>query len=190
MNDAHTRSAGRGWAYLGAVLGGAVSLAANVAHSYVPPTGAPAGWTPEAGAVVSATFWPLAVFVAVEILIRVSWPTGRRWLVARFLGVLPVALVAAVVSYRHLSGLLTHYGEDPLTAIIGPVAVDGLMVMATAALIATNPTTAHGTADNQPAPDRPDSGPSTPDRQATLDAHPATTPARANGHVIGSGVAR
>jgi hypothetical protein len=34
---------GRGWAYVGAVLGGSVSIAANVAHSYVPPTGAPAG---------------------------------------------------------------------------------------------------------------------------------------------------
>ena len=32
---------GRAWAYVGAVLGGAVSVAANVAHSYVPPDGAP-----------------------------------------------------------------------------------------------------------------------------------------------------
>ena len=71
-----SRITGRGWAYLGAGLGGAVSLAANVAHSYVPPTDAPAGWTPEVGAVVSATFWPVAVFVAVEILARVTWPAG------------------------------------------------------------------------------------------------------------------
>ena len=49
---------------------------------------------------------------------------------------LPVALVAAVVSYRHLSGLLDFYGEDPLTVAIGPLAVDGLMAMATGALIA------------------------------------------------------
>jgi len=42
---------GRGWAYVGAGLGGAVSVAANVAHSYVAPAGAPAGWTPETGAV-------------------------------------------------------------------------------------------------------------------------------------------
>jgi hypothetical protein len=46
-------------------------------------------------------------------------------------------LVAATVSYRHLSGLLHFYGEEAITATIGPLAVDGLMVMATAALLAT-----------------------------------------------------
>ena len=30
---------GRRWAYIGAALGGTVSIAANIAHSYVPPTG-------------------------------------------------------------------------------------------------------------------------------------------------------
>ncbi|WP_238016002.1 DUF2637 domain-containing protein [Dactylosporangium sp. AC04546] len=128
---------GRGWAYAGALLGGAVSVAANVAHSYVPPAGSDAGWSPDLGAVVGAVFWPIAVFVAVEILARTVWPTGRGWTALRFLGLLPVALVAALVSYRHLSGLLSHYGEDGLTAVIGPLAVDGLMVMATGALIAT-----------------------------------------------------
>jgi hypothetical protein len=183
MNAEPLSPAGRGWAYIGAVLGGVVSLAANVAHSYVPPAGAPTTWTPEVGAVVSAMFWPVAVFVAVEILIRVSWPAGRRWLIARLLGVLPVALVAAVVSYRHLSGLLTHYGEDTLTAVIGPVAVDGLMVMATAALVATS----RGT-PTRPRPS--DAGEASEAaatrRQANLD----TEQPRANGHAIGSGVAR
>jgi hypothetical protein len=129
---------GRRWAYVGGLLGGAVSIAANVAHSYVPPTDAPAGWHPHAGAVVGAVFWPVALFVAIEILARVAWPDGRRWVVLRFGGLLPVAAVAAVVSYRHLSGLLTFYGEDGLTVLIGPLAVDGLMVMATGALIATS----------------------------------------------------
>jgi hypothetical protein len=129
---------GRRWAYVGGLLGGAVSIAANVAHSYVPPTDAPADWHPHAGAVVGAVFWPVALFVAIEILARVAWPAGRRWVVLRFGGLLPVAAVAAVVSYRHLSGLLTFYGEDGLTVVIGPLAVDGLMVMATGALIATS----------------------------------------------------
>lgn len=131
---------GRGWAYLGAVLGGAVSVAANVAHSYVPPDG---GWPaqeagPEHGAVAAAVFWPVALLVAVEILARIPWPDGWRWVAVRFGGLLPVALVAAFVSYQHLSGLLTHYREDALTAHVGPLAVDGLMVLATAALLATS----------------------------------------------------
>jgi hypothetical protein len=131
------RVTGRGWGYSGAVLGGAVSIAANVAHSYVPPAGAPDGWRRPGGAVIGAVFWPVALFVAIEILARTPWRTGRGWVAVRFGGLLPVAVVAAVVSYRHLAGLLTYYREDALTATIGPLAVDGLMVMATAALIAT-----------------------------------------------------
>lgn len=125
------RAPGRGWAYLGAILGGAVSIAANVAHSYV------AAGDPAPLAVAMSVFWPVALFVAVEILARVQWPAGGRWAALRFGGLLPVAFVAALVSYRHLSGLLAHYGEDRVTAALGPLAVDGLMLMATGALIAT-----------------------------------------------------
>ena len=132
------RPAGRAWAYLGVLLGGAVSIAANIAHSYVPPVGVGVDWSPHAGAVIGAVFWPLALFVAVEIFARTAWPSQGRWALLRWLGLLPVALVAAVVSYRHLSGLLAFYGEDVLTTRIGPLAVDGLMVMATGALIATS----------------------------------------------------
>jgi hypothetical protein len=126
-----------GWGYAGAVLGGLVSIAANVAHSFVPPTGAPADYRPPLGDVVGAVFWPIALFIAIEILARTTWPTGARWVVVRFLGLLPVALVAAIVSYNHLSGLLAHYHESALTAHLGPMAVDGLMIMSSAAVMAT-----------------------------------------------------
>ncbi|MGW4462191.1 DUF2637 domain-containing protein [Micromonospora sp. NPDC004704] len=131
------RSGGRGWAYLGVLLGGVVSIAANIAHTYLPPTGAGSGWSPEPLAVVFSVFWPIALFVAVEILARTPWKAGWQSVLLRFVGVLPVALVAALVSYRHLSGLLAHYGEDALTSALGPLAVDGLMLMASAALIVT-----------------------------------------------------
>jgi hypothetical protein len=168
LTAATVTTGGRGWAYGGALLGGAVSVAANVAHSYVPPPGAPAAWSPHTGAVVGAVFWPVALFVAIEILARTRWPDPTRWVVLRYAGLLPVALVAALVSYRHLAGLLAFYGEDPLTAALGPLAVDGLMVMATGALIATaparhtgtpaGPTTAGlaGPADHRPARSGPD----------------------------------
>jgi hypothetical protein len=136
---AQKSGAGRSWAYLGALVGAGVSVAANVAHSYVPPADAPAGWSPHTGAVVGAVFWPVALLVAIEVLARVAWPVGGRWLLVRFGGLGPVATVAAVVSYRHLSGLLSFYGEDAITATVGPLAVDGLMVMATGALLATRP---------------------------------------------------
>lgn len=127
---------GRTWAYAGAVLGGAVSVAANVAHSYVPPDRAPTGWTPQPGAVIGAVFWPVALLLAIEILCRVPWPAGWRWVALRFGGLVPVAAVAAVVSYRHMSGLLGSYHEDWLTVRFGPLAVDGLMVMSAGALLA------------------------------------------------------
>jgi len=146
------RKSGRGWAYTGAVLGGLVSIAANVAHSFIPPKDTPVGaeWAPEIGAIVGAIVWPVFLFIAVEILARVTWPSGKAWQLLRWGGMLPVALVAALVSYRHLSSLLTHYGEEQIVSILGPLAVDGLMVMATGALLATGrhtpPTTASDTA--------------------------------------------
>ena len=137
-SDASAAS-GRGWGYVGAVLGGLVSIAANVAHSYVPPARAVSNWHPPIGDVVGAVFWPVALFVAIEILARTAWPRATRWVVVRFAGLLPVAVVAAIVSYGHLSGLLAHYGESALTSHLGPLAVDGLMVMASSALMATAP---------------------------------------------------
>jgi DNA-binding CsgD family transcriptional regulator len=145
---------GRVWAYVGAILGATVSVAANVAHSYVPPDGAPAGWQPQRGAVVGAVFWPVALLVAVEILARVVWPAGRRWVALRYLGLLPVALVAAVVSYRHMQGLLTWYGDDRIASTFGPLAVDGLMVMATGALVATSKTRRQPDGQNDGQDDR------------------------------------
>jgi hypothetical protein len=72
--------------------------------------------------------------------------------VVRFVGLLPVAVVAAIVSYGHLSGLLAHYHESWLTAHIGPLAVDGLMVMASAALMATAPQRADAAPETVPVP--------------------------------------
>ncbi|MFD0600007.1 hypothetical protein ACFQZ4_53145 [Catellatospora coxensis] len=97
-----------------------------------PPAGALADWQPMPGAVVGSIVWPVILFVAIEILVRVAWPLGRQWAVLRFGGMIPVALVAGVVSYRHLSSLLTYYGEDRLVSALA-LAIDGLMIMATGA---------------------------------------------------------
>ncbi|GAA2844056.1 hypothetical protein Acy02nite_68780 [Actinoplanes cyaneus] len=128
---------GRGAAYVGTMLGAVVSIAANIAHTFIPPEGAPADWTPKVGAVLISIFWPVALAVVVEVFARVPWPrTWWAWLV-RVVGLAPVAAVAAVVSYRHLSGLLSYYGEDPIAVRFGPIAVDGLMLISTVAIIVT-----------------------------------------------------
>jgi hypothetical protein len=68
---------------------------------------------------------------------------------------LPVAFVAALVSYRHLSGLLAFYGEEPVVCVLGPLAVDGLMVMATGAILATGQHQ-HTASESVSVPARPD----------------------------------
>ena len=165
---------GRRWAYIGAALGGTVSIAANIAHSYVPPTGVtPESWSPNLGAVIGAVFWPVALFVATEILTRVAWPSGRVWWLLRWAGMLPVAFVAALVSYRHLSGLLAFYGEEPIVCVLAPLAVDGLMVMATGAILATGQ---HRTAEFV-------SVPAVPDAPSRVHPAPTVTPSSVDNDV-------
>lgn len=169
MSKTPSARSGRAWGYLGTITGGAVSIAANIAHTYVPPKDQPHGvpYAPQFGAVVGAVFWPCALFIAIEILARTDWPKAGRWVLLRMAGLGPVAVVAAIVSYRHLSALLTYYGEDTITHLIGPLAVDGLMVMATGALIATGAGHTRSTtaeeSTNEDTADVPEGTPDTPD---------------------------
>lgn len=180
LTTVHT---GRGWAYASAILGGGISIAANVAHSFIHPHGAPAHWRPEPGAVVGAVAWPVVLFFAVETLARTPWPNRTRYHLLRWVGLPPVAFVAGLVSYRHLSGLLAHYGEDRLVYVFGPIAIDGLMVMATSALIATarqhpTPTDTHDQVVTAATPATPTTIPtpvSTPAAASTAAATTATS---------------
>lgn len=138
---------GKVWATTAFLLGIAVSVAANVAHTYHPGkkllaeyvrlhNGSVKGWRPEIGAQIGAAMYPVALLLTIEMLSRVAWPAGKAWQFARFGGAGMVAVVSAIVSYRHMAGLLAAYGEDKLTSAIGPLAVDGLMVVASMALLA------------------------------------------------------
>jgi hypothetical protein len=123
----------------GTVLGAVTSVAAYIADTYVPPHGWAAGrdWSPEAGAVIGAVFWPLALLTASETLARKRWAVA--WLGAvGVAAVLLVALVATVISCQHLHGLLVHYRESDLSARIGPLTVDGLMIVCSLALVASD----------------------------------------------------
>ncbi len=130
------------WSAFG--LGIAASVAANVAHARA-----------AVGPRIAAAFVPLALLLAVECMSRPAWHrAGLWWGLARYGGTGLVALVAAVMSYRHMTALLAGYGEDPLNAAIGPLAVDGLMVVAGFALLAMNHTPAT-TTPTAPTPGRP-----------------------------------
>lgn len=122
-----TPKSGKAIAWLSFTLGIAVSIAGNIGHA------ASDGMKP--GEWAGAAFWPLALMLTIEILTRVRWQPERRWTVARFAALVLVAMVAAVLSYRHLAGLMTYWGEDWTNAHLGPLAVDGLMLIAATALL-------------------------------------------------------
>jgi hypothetical protein len=122
-----TPKSGRVIAWLSFLLGIGVSIAGNIGHA------ASDGMKP--GEWAGAAFWPLALMLTIEILTRVHWQPERRWTIARFAALILVGLVAAVLSYRHLAGLMTYWGEDWLNAHLGPLAVDGLMLIAATALL-------------------------------------------------------
>lgn len=153
-----TPKSGKAIAWLSFLLGIAVSIAGNIGHA------ASDGMKP--GEWAGAAFWPLALMLTIEILTRVRWQAGKRWAAARIAGLVLVALVAAVLSYRHLAGLMTYWGEDWLNAHLGPLAVDGLMLVAATALLSISKEGSHATTD-----DVPDSVPAVLD--AVLDAVPA-----------------
>jgi hypothetical protein len=122
-----TPRSGRIIAWLSFLLGIGVSIAGNIGHA------ASDGMKP--GEWAGAAFWPLALMLTIEILTRVHWQPERRWTIARFAALILVAAVAAVLSYRHLAGLMTYWGEDWVNAHLGPLAVDGLMLIAATALL-------------------------------------------------------
>lgn len=119
-------------AWLALVLGIGASVGANILHTLT-VIGSGGGGLPQ---VAGAAFWPVALVVAIEVMARVRWPQSVGYALVRFAGVGAVAIVAAVVSYRHMSGLLAYWGEDPLSAHLGPIAVDGLVTVGALALLA------------------------------------------------------
>jgi len=129
------RRGASGVAWLAFGIGIIISVSANVGHIWFVSK-------PSAEAMVSAmvfaAFWPVALAVAVEVLSRVTWPAAFRW--PGLVGTVLVGGVALVVSYRHMNSLLLYFGESELSAALGPVGVDGLLIVGGFALLAIGET--------------------------------------------------
>jgi len=133
LNPQRRGASGVAWLAFG--IGIIISVSANVGHIwFVTKPSDEALWS----AMVFAAFWPVALAVAVEVLSRVTWPAAFRW--PGLLGTVLVGGVALVVSYRHMNGLLTYFGESELSAALGPVGVDGLLIVGGFALLAIGET--------------------------------------------------
>ncbi|WP_319463040.1 DUF2637 domain-containing protein [Micromonospora sp. RTP1Z1] len=102
----------------------AASLAANIAHAGAGAVArAVAGWA------------PLALLLCSEVMTRVP-PPRHTWLRrVQIASTVIVAGVAALASYRHMTGLVLEYGEDGLTASTLPLSVAGLVVVASIGLV-------------------------------------------------------
>lgn len=122
---------GRRIAYVTMLAMLSLSIAGNVSHTYhLDPT-------PGIRSLVYAVAWPVMVWLGVELFVRVPWQAKASHHLVRWVGILLVAAIAALVSYRHLRGLLKADSEEWTVYTFGPLAVDGLMLMATLALLLT-----------------------------------------------------
>lgn len=124
------------FAWFGFGFGSLVSIAANVLAAWLPAGSMPAGWAPSLASQVGAAVWPVALLVSVEVMSRVAWPRSWLWALVRFGGVAAVGLGSALISYGHIHDVLLSWGYDPLGAGVGPLVVDGLMVVSGFALLA------------------------------------------------------
>jgi len=122
---------GRAWARFWLIVALLVSVTANVTHTVLADSEITLLLR-----VPGAVVWPMFTFAGIEILVRIIWE--RRWThsIARNV-LLAAAVPAAITSYEHQYTLLGMMGEDELIQIIGPLAIDGLMIGCTMALLFT-----------------------------------------------------
>lgn len=132
-------------AWLGFVFGSVMSVAANVLHAWLPAEDRPAGWSPGIAPQVGSAVWPIGLLLSVEVLSRVPWAPGFWWALARYGGAGTVALGSAIISYGHVHEVLLAWSYGPLGAAVGPLVLDGLMVVSGFALLTMSRTQA-GTA--------------------------------------------
>ena len=150
------------WGVRGALLlGVATSVAANILHALPNPISqAIAAWP------------PLALLLTVELISRI--PVQRRSLTAvRLAATATIAAIAAWVSYWHMTGVASRYGEVGAAPYLIPLSVDGLIVVASVCLVEL-------AGRLQPSPDRPDTATDTQaDSQPDITPEPTPVAARA-----------
>lgn len=122
--------------WLGFLLGTAVSVAANWLAAWLPAAQHGPTWRPDPWSQGFAAVWPVALVVSVEVLSRVAWPSGRGWALVRYGGMVAVALCSGVISYGHIHDVLLSWGYGALGAAVGPLVIDGLMVVSGFGLLA------------------------------------------------------
>jgi hypothetical protein len=108
------------------LLGVATSVAANILHAQPNPISQ-----------TIAAWPPLALLLTVDLISRV--PVRKGWLaVVRRTATGALAAIAAFVSYGHMVGVVSRYGEVGAVPYLIPLSVDGLVVVASVCLVELN----------------------------------------------------
>lgn len=119
-------------AYVSLLVGAGLSVAGNLADTYR-TRGADVDNLDR----VMAAGWPLLVLLAIEMFVSPRWSTARMFQVWRWLGCLAVGGMAMVVSWTHLHDLMASRGQLYLVSVLGPLAIDGMAIMATGLILST-----------------------------------------------------
>ncbi|MFD0000156.1 hypothetical protein [Nocardia sp. NPDC127526] len=182
---------GRTVAWLGFGFGAVLSVLANWLYTWLPADTQPDGWSPGIAPQIGSAVWPIVLMLSVEVLLRVRWLPGMWWKLARYAGAGTVALGSAIISYGHVYHVLLSWGYDTVGAHVGPLAIDGFMVICGFALLSEStpaqpdPDPADTTGDARAAKPavvdtQPDTRKPTPDAVATTgDTTPQTADAKA-----------
>lgn len=119
-------------AYIALTLGSGVSIAGNVADTYRTRGAATDGLD-----LFLAAFWPATVVLTVELFVNKRW-VGLAWpmQILRWAGCIAIGGMAMRVSWVHLNDLMASRGQKADVAILGPLAIDALAIMATALILA------------------------------------------------------
>ncbi|BAW08741.1 terminase gpP N-terminus-related DNA-binding protein [Nocardia seriolae] len=123
----------------GFVFGSLTSVATNVLHTFLPTVHMPTGVVLAVAARLGSAIWPIGLVLSIEVLSRVAWRRGPGWSLARFGGAGTVAVGSAVISYSHVRDVLLAWGYGHPAAEVGPLTLDGLMVVCGFALLSLTP---------------------------------------------------
>jgi hypothetical protein len=119
-------------AYVSLLVGAGLSVAGNLADTYR-TRGADVDGLDK----VMAAGWPILVLLAIEMFVSPRWSPARMFQVWRWIGCLAVGGMAMVVSWTHLHDLMASRGQLYVVTVLGPLAIDGMAIMATGLILST-----------------------------------------------------
>lgn len=119
-------------AYVSLLVGAGLSVAGNLADTYR-TRGADIDNLDK----IMAAAWPILVILAIEMFVSPRWSPKPMFQVWRWVGCLAVGGMAMVVSWTHLHDLMSARGQLVVVAVFGPLAIDGMAIMATGLILST-----------------------------------------------------